>query len=56
MPRSVNRLVWQRFSRDTWRDIGHTYNVTQVLSRSYYTLDLPIAAETPSRRLYRIPE
>jgi hypothetical protein len=56
IPHAVNRAVWQRYSRDKWREIGRAYNVTQVISRSDYELDLPIAAQTPSLRLYRIPE
>ena len=30
--------------------------ITQVLARSDYILDLPVAAENASLRLYRIPE
>jgi hypothetical protein len=56
IPHSVNKAAWERYSRDKWREIGHAYNVTQVLSFSDYELDLPIAAQTSTLRLYRIPE
>jgi hypothetical protein len=55
IPHSFNRPVWERYSRDKWREIGREYNVTQVLSRRDYELDLPVTAETAGLRLYRIP-
>jgi hypothetical protein len=56
IPHEVNKRAWGKYSRDRWRMIGREYNVSQVLARSDYTIDLPVAAETPSLRLYRIPD
>lgn len=56
VPHGFNRAVWERFSREKWLSIGRTYDVTQVLTRSDYALDLPIAAENSYFRLYRIPD
>jgi hypothetical protein len=56
IPHIVNKTAWEKFSRARWLAIGRQYNVTQVLARSDYILDLPVAAENPSLRLYRIPE
>jgi hypothetical protein len=42
-------------SREQWQQIRKTYNVTQIVARRDYVLDLPIAAETEQLRLYRIP-
>jgi hypothetical protein len=56
IPHVVNKIAWEKFSRERWLAIGRQYNVTQVLARSDYILDLPVAAENPSLRLYRIPE
>jgi hypothetical protein len=56
IPHIVNQRAWEKFSRERWLAIGRKYNVTQVLARSDYILDLPVAAENPSLRLYRIPE
>jgi hypothetical protein len=55
IPHGVNRPIWQRYSREKWMTIRRDYNVSQVLTRSDYTLDLPVAAETASFRLYNIP-
>jgi hypothetical protein len=51
-----NKESWERFSRERWIAIRREHNVTQVLAYAAYALDLPIAAETPSHKLYRIPE
>lgn len=56
IPHIVNQIAWQKFSRARWLAIGRQYHVTQVLARSDYVLDLPVVAENPSLRLYRIPE
>jgi len=56
IPHIVNKTAWEKFSRERWLAIGRQYNVTQVLARSDYILDLPVAAENASLRLYRIPE
>ena len=52
----MNRAVWQRYTREKWLAIGREYHVTQVLTRSDYMLDLPVAAQTEYLRLYRIPQ
>jgi hypothetical protein len=51
-----NRPVWEHFSREKWLSIRRSYDVTQVLTRSDYHLDLPVAMENSSFRLYRIPD
>jgi hypothetical protein len=56
IPHEVNKRAWAKYSRERWRMIGREYNVSQVLARSDYMIDLPVAAETPSLRLYRIPD
>jgi hypothetical protein len=56
IPHGYNRPVWERFSLEKWLSIRRAYDVTQVLTRSDYHLDLPIAAENSSFRLYRIPD
>jgi hypothetical protein len=50
-----NKESWEQFPRERWIAIRREHNVTQVLAYAAYTLDLPIAAETPSHKLYRIP-
>ena len=56
IPHRVNKPIWERYSRRKWVEIGRTFNVTQVLTRADWSLDLPIAAENPGLKLYRIPE
>ena len=56
IPHEFNKLVWERYPRQKWQAIGRTYNVTQVLTRVDYTLDLPVAAQSRAYRLYRIPD
>lgn len=56
IPHRVNKPVWERYSRRKWEEIGRTFDVTQVLTRADWSLDLPIAAENSAFRLYRIPE
>jgi len=36
--------------------LGRTHNVTQVVTRTDWTLDLPLVTENGGLRLYRIPE
>jgi len=55
VPHELCRAVWARYSREKWREIRRTYNVTQVVTRADYTLDLPMAAENQWFRVYRIP-
>ena len=56
IPHRVNKPIWERYSCWKWVEIGRTFNVTQVLTRADWSLDLPIAAENPGLKLYRIPE
>ena len=55
IPPRVNKPVWERYSREKWQDIGRAFGVTQVLTRSDWRLDLPVAAQNQWLRLYRIP-
>jgi hypothetical protein len=56
IPHRVNKPIWERRSRRQWEEIGRTFNVTQVLTRAEWSLDLPIAAENRYFRLYRISD
>jgi hypothetical protein len=56
VPHEINKAVWAAYSEQRWRELRRTYNVSQVLTRSDYELNLPIAAETEGLRLYRIPD
>jgi hypothetical protein len=56
VPHDISRAVWATYSQEKWRELRRTYNVSQVLTRSDYQLNLPIAAETEGLRLYRIPD
>lgn len=56
IPHDFNKRAWERYSRRRWQEIGRQYNVTQVLTRVDYTLDLPIEAQSRELRLYRIPD
>ena len=56
IPHRVNKPIWERYSRRKWVQIGRAFNVTQVLTRADWSLDLPIAAENRGLKLYRIPE
>jgi hypothetical protein len=55
IPHSFNQPTWQGFSRERWREIGSRFDVTQVLTRASYVLDLPVVAEDARFKLYRIP-
>ena len=56
IPDDFNKPVWERYSREKWQEIRRTYNVTQVLTRATYELDLPVEAQVRGVRLYSIPE
>jgi hypothetical protein len=56
IPHRLNKPVWERYSREKWAEIGRTFNVTQVLTRADWSLDLPVAAEDRRFKLYRIPD
>jgi hypothetical protein len=56
IPHDANKFTWSRFSAQRWRELRRTYNVSQVVTRSDYELDLPIAAEGDGLRLYHIPD
>jgi hypothetical protein len=55
IPHSLNEPTWEGFPRERWREIGRTFNVSQVMTRSSYVLDLPIIMEDGRFKLYRIP-
>lgn len=55
IPYEVCRVAWEGHSRLKWLEIGHDFNVTQVIAPAAWTIDLPIAAEDPGLKLYRIP-
>ena len=55
VPHEVSKAYWARLSRAQWLELSRIYNIAQVMARTDYVLDLPIAAETDSLRLYRIP-
>jgi hypothetical protein len=56
VPDDFTKEIWSRYSRDRWQQIRRTYNVTQVVTRTDWTLDLPVVIENADLRLYRIPE
>jgi hypothetical protein len=58
IPHDANRFTWSpaRFSAQRWRELRRTYNVSQIVTRSDYELDLPMVAEGDGLRLYRIPD
>jgi hypothetical protein len=55
LPRDAHRALWEHNSPERWEQIGRRWDVTQVLTPAGWTLHLPIAAESPAFRLYRIP-
>jgi hypothetical protein len=55
IPDDFNKRVWEGFSREQWREIRRAHHVTQVLTHASVDLDLPIAAQSRSSRLYLIP-
>ncbi len=56
IPHNTNKYTWARFPTQRWRELRRTYNVSQIVARSDYELDLPIVAEAEGLRLYRIPD
>jgi len=55
IPPVANQRTWEKYSRQRWLEIRHTYNVTQVLTPPDWRLDLPTAVRTQDMRLYQIP-
>ena len=55
VPHRLNKPVWQEFSREKWQEIGHTFDVTQIVTSADWNLDLPIAARSEWFKLYTIP-
>ena len=55
IPHEFNRPVWEGYTRQKWEEIGRTFDVTQVLTRANYVLDLPIVVEQSGLKLYWIP-
>jgi hypothetical protein len=56
IPNDANRVVWERFSVEQWRQIRRTYDVTQVVTAPGWTLALPVAAHDPGFVVYDIPD
>ena len=55
-PAKLKHVAETQFWRRKWQAIARAYNVTQILTRVDYTLDLPVAAQSRAFRLYRIPD
>lgn len=55
MQHHFNERVWEGFSLERWREIGRTYGVSQVITRTSYDLALPLMAERDGLRLYMVP-
>jgi hypothetical protein len=51
----LNKPVWEGYSRLKWQEIGWSFNITQLLTRADWRLDLPLVAENQFFKLYRIP-
>jgi hypothetical protein len=56
IPHRVNKPVWERRSRRDWEEIGWSFDVSDVLTRADWSLDLPILAESRYFKLYRISD
>lgn len=56
VPDELNKATWERYSISKWQDIGRAFDVTQVMTRADWLLDLPLVAQSDELRLYRIPE
>ena len=56
IPPNANRVLWEGYSIDRWREIRRAYDVTEVLTSGDWQLQLPVRAATPEMRLYQIPE
>jgi hypothetical protein len=56
VPDDFNKAVWTGYSNERWRQMRRAHNVTQVVTRTDWTLDLPLVTENGDLRLYRIPE
>jgi hypothetical protein len=49
------KRVWEARDAVGWTAIRDKYGVSQVLTQSHWTLDLPLIAENDRHRLYEIP-
>jgi hypothetical protein len=56
IPIEANRVAWERFSREQWRVIRRTYDVTQVMTPPGWVLALPVAAHDPGFVVYDVPD
>jgi hypothetical protein len=56
LPRELHRDLWEHNSQQRWQEIRRTYDVRVVVTPADWQLDLPVAAEAPGVRLYRIPD
>lgn len=56
VPLQAHRKTWERFSLEKWRAIRRDFGVTQVLTYSDWSLQLPVASQSRRLLLYDIPE
>jgi hypothetical protein len=54
VPEHTNRIVWAGYSRDHWREIGHRYGVTQVVTPEGWAIDLDVVVRSAGLVLYEI--
>ena len=54
IPYGICQVAWEGYSRLKWLEIGHDFDVTQVIAPAAWKIDLPIAAEDEGLKLYRI--
>lgn len=52
IPADAHRAAWEQYSRQKWEDIRRAYNVTQVLARADWSLNLRMIAQSGELRLY----
>ncbi len=55
VPHALNRAYWAQLTSERWQELRKIYNITQIVTRSDYELNLPVAAQTENLKLYRIP-
>jgi hypothetical protein len=55
VPMEANRVTWEGYSTERWREIAATYDVTQVFTPAEWRLQLPVVAAGQGLVLYRIP-
>jgi len=53
--KTTGKDLWESRNKEQWVELGETFNATQILTFSDWTLGLPLEAENDRYRLYRIP-